>query len=902
MLVGRKTEQAALRAIAERSQQGHGTALLLAGEPGIGKTMLLDDLEREQRTAMTILRAAGGESTADLPFMALKALLLPVEKHFGALPAPQEKALRLALGLDEPGVGVDRLSVPVAVRGVLGRAAGRRPVLAIVDDAQWLDEPSRSTLLFVARQLQDAQIAMVIACRSGELPEPETRGLPRLELQGLRGRDAQAVLDATARTPVATAVRRRLLELAAGNPLALAELPRALSAGQLAGAEPLGEPVPVNGGVERAFGTRIARLPERSRRALLLLAAAGEDATDTVAAGLRREGLEPADLEPAETAGLVSKNGAGWTFRHPLVRSVAYFQQPTEERRAAHAALASSERSPDRRAWHRAAAAGQADDEVAAALEETARRALARGAPGSAATALEAAARLSTDEPSCGLRLTGAARAAHRAGDVLRAERLSREARALTSDPIAIADLLLVDADLRMRSGDLEGAHDALTAHADRLLDVDRRRAATMLLLAAKLRIYKLEAAAAADEVDRARAVLPEGEHDLVHLVAVSMSQTAAGRKGARDAALAAASAAAKAPHGHAHTLGIAWPLIWLEEYDAAREVAVRALAIQREAGFLLYVPQSLLPLAELDFRTGRWETAIAAAREALDLFRETLQPTEAASAAAVLARMEAARGKADACRALAQIALAGDVEFGLRSSSAQALGALGLLALGARQPEDAVAPLGTAERMARRGAVGEPWLLMSSPDLVEALVHVGQSVRATEVLSELEEQSDALGRVSASAAAARCRGILGDMDAFERALVLHDRVPTPFERARTELCYGESLRRSKRRSEARERLRSCLTTFEELGATPWAERARAELQASGERARRRTAPLDTLTAQERVVALLVGDGLKNREAATRLFVSEKTIEYHLANVYRKLGVRSRVGLARLLG
>ena len=273
-------------------QQGHGTALLLVGEPGIGKTMLLDDLEREQGTAMTILRAAGGESTADLPFMALKTLLLPVEKHFDALPAPQAKALRLALGLDEPGAGVDRLSVTVAVRGALGRAAGRRPVLAIVDDAQWLDEPSRSTVLFVARQLQDVPIAMVIACRSGELPESETRGLPRLELQGLRRRDAQAVLDSTARAPVATAVRRRLLELAAGNPLALAELPRALSDDQLTGAEPLGEPVPVNGGVERAFGTRIARLPERSRQALLLLAAAGEDATETVTAALRREGLE----------------------------------------------------------------------------------------------------------------------------------------------------------------------------------------------------------------------------------------------------------------------------------------------------------------------------------------------------------------------------------------------------------------------------------------------------------------------------------------------------------------------------------------------------------------------------------------------------------------------------------
>ena len=239
------------------------------------------------------------------------------------------------------------------------------------------------------------------------------------------------------------------------------------------------------------------------------------------------------------------------------------------------------------------------------------------------------------------------------------------------------------------------------------------------------------------------------------------MSHTVAGRDGARDAALAAAAAAARAPHGHAHTLGIAWPLIWLEEYDTAREVTARATAIQREAGFLLYLPQSLLPQAELDFRTGRWASAISAAVEALELFEETHQPTEAASAAAVLSRMEAARGNADACRALAQRALASDVEFGLRSSSAHALAALGLLALGSRRPEEAIAPLEAAERIAALGGVGEPWLLQSTPDLIEALARGGHRARALKALREFESRIDGLGRISASAAAARCAGIL---------------------------------------------------------------------------------------------------------------------------------------------
>jgi ATP/maltotriose-dependent transcriptional regulator MalT len=424
-----------------------------------------------------------------------------------------------------------------------------------------------------------------------------------------------------------------------------------------------------------------------------------------------------------------------------------------------------------------------------------------------------------------------------------------------------------------------------------------------MLLLAAKLRVYRLEASVAADEVERALEILPAGDHDVVHLVALSMSRTVAGRDGARDAAFAAAAAAEKVPHGHAHTLGIAWPLIWLEEYAAARRVTDRAIALQREAGFLLYLPQSLLPQAELEFRTGDWDAALSAATEALSLFEETNQPNEAASAAALLARIEAARGNAEECRLHAQRALASDVEFGLRSSAARALGALGLLALGSRRPEEAIAPLETAERMAAFGAVGEPWLLLSSPDLVEALARAGHLGRARDVLHDFEVRAEGRARVSARAASARCAGILGDdghwREAFDEALDLHEQVPAPFERARTELCYGERLRRARRRTDAREHLRDALATFDSLGAAPWAERTLAELRASGEKARRRATPVDDLTPQELAVAKLVAGGATNREAAATLFVSPKTIEFHLANVYRKLDVRSRSDLVR---
>lgn len=903
MLVGRRAERAAIDALVEGAERGTGAALLVTGEPGIGKTSLLEDAVERLAAGAAVLRAAGRESDVDLPFAGLASLLLPAERQFRALPLPQARALRRALGLEEAGDAVDRLSVGVATLGVLAGLAGQRPVLIVVDDLQWFDEPSRATILFAARRLAPLPVALLLATREGELPESEIRGLPRLELAGLRGRDGGALLASVSRVPLDAAVRRRLLEFSQGNPLALVELPASLSNAQLAGDDPLGEPIPVNGGIERAFGTRIAQLPARTRSALLVAAAAGSDVGDAIVATLAKDGLDLDDFEPAELDGLVTSSAGRVSFRHPLVRSVVYHGESEEARRAVHGRLAEVEEDADRRAWHLYAAVAGTDEPTAAELDAAARRALARGAPASAARALEAAAHLSPDGEAKGRRLTGAARAAHRAGDVTGARRFSTTARELTADPVALADLLLVDSDLRMRDGDLEGAHRALVDQAEELVSIDRRRAATMLLLASKLRVYRLEAQIAADEVERALDLLPVGEHEVVHLVALSMSRTVAGRDGARDAAFAAAAAAVRAPHGHAHTLGIAWPLIWLEEYDAARSAIAWAVALQRESGFLLYLPQGLLALAELDFRTGDWASSMAAGVEALELFEETEQPSEAASAAAMLSRMEAARGNSDACRALAQRALASDVEFGLRSASAYALAALGLLALGGRRPEEAIAPLEASERIAALGAVGEPWLILSAPDLIEGLARAGHDGRALEALGRFEERIEGRGRVSASAAAARCRGILGSdgiwQDAFEHALALHDQVPAPFERARTELCYGERLRRERARSEARPRLRSALQTFEQLGAAPWVDRARAELRASGETARRRSAPVDTLTPQELAVARLVSDGLKNREAAASLFISEKTVEFHLANVYRKLGIRSRVALAR---
>jgi DNA-binding CsgD family transcriptional regulator len=900
MLIGRKAERAALRALVEAAARGEGGALLVTGEPGMGKTTLLLDVVERGEGGSTTLRASGREPEADLPFATLAELLRPVVGELESLPAPQAGALRRALALEQADAVVDGLAVGVATLGVIATLAARNPLLVVVDDLQWVDGPSRTAILFVARHLSRIHVALLCAAREGELPEGHE--LPRLELAALRAREAGELLAEATRVPLDRAVRRRLLEVSQGNPLALVELPTALSDAQLSGDAPLGEPIEVNGGIERTFGARVARLPERTRRALLVATAAGSGAGVSIVEALRADGLDLVDLKPAELDGLVLTADGDVVFRHPLIRSVVYHREPIEARRGVHALLADVEQDPDRRAWHLAAAAVAPDEGAARELDAAAGRALARGAPASAARAFAVAADLSTVDEGRGLRLARAARAAHRAGDVPGAGRYVTAARDVASDPTTLADLLLVESDLRMRSGDLEGAHRALVAQAESMIQVDRRRAATMLLLAAKLRVYRLEAPEAAQEVERALGILEHDERELIHLVALSMSHAVAGASDARELALSAAEAAARSPHGHAHTLGIAWPLTWLEEYDVAREVTDRAIAVQRESGFLLYLPQALMPRAELDFRTGHWDSALQSCSEALALFEETHQPSEAAAAAALLARMHAARGGADECRALAQQALASDVEFGLRTSASYALAALGLLALGSRTPGEAIAPLETVERILVSGSVGEPWLLLSTPDLVEALAHAGNGARAAQVLRDFEARLEGRGRVSASAAAARCRGIIdagGWQDAFEEALALHEEVPTPFERARTELCYAERLRRARKRAEARDRLRAAVEVFDGLGAVPWAERARAELRASGERARRSTTPVNALTQQELAVARLVVSGATNREAAATLFVSPKTIEFHLANAYRKLDVRSRTELAR---
>lgn len=907
MLVGRAQESAELAAALSAARDGSGSALALVGDPGIGKTTLLRELVARAR-GMTVLEAAGVESEADLPYAALVDVLTPTLHRLDALPEAQEAALSTALALGPPEAvdrgAVDRFAVGVATLGLLAAAAEDAPVLVVVDDLQWVDTASRGALSFASRRVAALPVLLVVAQRAGAL---HPAGMRELSVGPLDREAAGRLLEERAGR-IAPDVVARILDAARGNPLALVELPRLLTTGQLAGTETLAIPIPTGPGLERAFAVRLEPLSDAGRLATLVVAADSSGGAGVVLRALASLGLAHRELGEAESLGLLHVDADRLEFRHPLVRSAAYHGSDPARRRLVHAALADADADPDRRAWHRAAAALGPDDAIAEELDRAGARALARGAFRAGAAALERAASLTATRAGRGARLLRAANAMDAAGRSLQSEALAHEAAELIDDPVLHAELVLLLGRLRMAGGDLDAGQAMLLHEAERVTALEPALAATLVSFAANPLFFRLEARAAVELTDRAgRLGGSSGARSPSVRGADALAKAMAGDASGRALLLQLAREARQdVETGHPLGAALGWPLVWVEEYDAARTLLTWAVGVQRSGGSLLHLPQSLIELAELDFRVGRWVPALAGAYEALALFEETGQRAELGVAEATTARMEAVLGRDDECRRRAGAGFDADAESGLLLASVLSGAALGLLALGRGDPEAAIVALAPVERIVRESGLGEPWLVQWAPDLVEAYGHAGRGERAEDLLESFERQARATGRVSALAAAARCRGILHEGDAFDgpfaAALEQHDLVPTPFERARTELAYGARLRRAGRRTEARERLGAALQTFERLGAAPWADRARGELRASGqsvltpaERAE------DALTPQELQVAAIVAGGATNREAAAALFVSVKTIEFHLGHVYRKLGIRSRTQLARLV-
>jgi len=899
MLIGRELESAELAAALSSARDGSGSALVLGGDPGIGKTSLLRELVA-QADGLVVLEAAGVEAEADLPYAALVDVLTPLLHHLDALPEAQAVALSTALALGPPGAA-DRFAVGVATLGLLTEAAEQGPTLIVVDDLQWVDSASRDALSFAARRLSSIPVVLVAAQREGAAPLPGAKVVP---VGPLEREDSAAVLsEATA--GIAPQVVAQLLDAARGNPLALVELPRLLTRGQLEGTEALDEPIPTANGLERAFVARLAPLSDAGRRAVVVAAADGSGSAGVVLRALGSLGLPDEALREVEALGLLRIDADGVEFRHPLVRSAAYHGAYSAERRLVHAALAAVDEDPDRSAWHLAATALGPEESLASKLAEAAERALARGGFAAAAAALERAASLTPDRRARGMRLLDAGLALEELGDLVRSEAVTREAATMIDDQADRARVVAHLAALKIAAGEFERGYAMLLAEAEQVAELEPTWAGGMLSLAANLPLYRLQARTTLDLMERASMLGdPTRPRMLIERLTTALGSTMAG--GAPGTLVALARELESTPGGHRQISAVGWPLVWVEEYDAARATLTWALDLLRTSGALRYLPRSLHVLAELDFRIGRWVPALAEAYEAIDLFEETRQPTDRGFACATAARVEAALGRDAESRENAAEAFAADGASGLLVATAYASAALGLLELGRGDAEAAIAALAPVEQIVRDGEVGEPWLVQWAPDLIEACSHVGDVARATDALETFELQARAAGRVSALAAAARCRGILAPDDGYDEAFAvaveLHGRVPTPFERARTELAWGERLRRSGRRADARLRLNGALQVFDRLGAAPWADRARSELRASGQavltpdqRAE------DALTPQELQVAAIVAGGATNKEAAAALFLSVKTIEFHLGHVYRKLGIRSRTELSRIV-
>ncbi|MFI6290788.1 LuxR C-terminal-related transcriptional regulator [Nonomuraea sp. NPDC050790] len=892
-LRGREPEAGAVAGLLAGARRGESAALVLRGEPGIGKTALLGHAA-SLADGLRVLRGTGAESEAELAFSGLQLLLRPALGHLTALPAAQRAALESACGLGS-GVGADPMLVGLAVLSLLTEQAGQDGLLCLVDDAQWLDRASRDALLFAARRLRAEGVVMVFAARDGE-GSFLAPGIPELRLSGLPPEAAAALLD---RHPLPPALRFRLLAEARGNPLALLELPLA-PGGETAGFAP--GALPLTSRLQLAFHGQVSRMPAASQT--LLLVAAADEAGDLTAILRAAESLGAGvdDLLPAEQAELIVRGGPddGLRFRHPLIRAAVYQRAPLGRRLAVHRALAAVLDGPehaDRRAWHLAAAATGPDRQAADALELAAARARERSGYEAAAAAYERAARLSPEPEARARREALAAEAALETGDLERAGELGRRAAARAgATPAVQARLAHVRALADFWKGSYPAAHRGLLDGA--ALAGDSGQAAQMLIQAVHTSWYLGETQLAAT-LERL-AALPQAEDDpLAPVTGFLVRLLETGRPGpppSLGATLDAVRALGQVPD---QALMILCGAALARGQDAdAYQLAGALAAGHRARGGAGRLPTVLFFMAEGEVFTGRHLDALTTATEALGLARDTGQRQWVSQFNSVLAYLDAARGDEQACERHAEAGLAG-AEAGMISPGAPwAYWSLGLLDLGLGRAESALTRF---ERLAREPMRHHICATRSTPDLVESAVRVGAHERAAEPLARFERWAEAVRRPWADALVLRCRGLLGADDqaeqAYTEALKLHDQDSRPLEYARTALLYGEWLRRARRKAEARGLLTGALEVFDRLGMTPWAERARGELTATGAAERGSRAgegAASALTPQELQIVRLAAQGLSNRDIAAQLFLSHRTVGFHLYKAYPKLGVASR--------
>lgn len=914
MLHGRAAEIATIEQLLVSAFRQRSGVLVLTGEAGIGKTALLS-FAAQRADTMQVLRVVGVDSETELAFAGLHQLLWPLHERIDALPPPQALALRGALGLAAaPAGGPNPFLVAVATLTLLAEAAEQAPVLCLIDDAHWLDASSADALMFVARRLDAEGIVMLFAAREAEGHRFSPSGVPLHHMGGLDTDAAAALLAESPVGPLASDVVEALVVRTGGNPLALVEIPPLLEPTHRSGSSALPSALPVGASIMHTFLTRVRQLPSPTQTMLEVIAADGSGDLATLLSVAAQYDIDDQALSAAESAGLISVRDGRVIFEHPLMRAAVYQGAPLHRRRAAHRALADAPGvTADRRAWHLAAAAGGTDEAAAAALENTADEARARSGHAAAAAALVRAAELSPSEEARVRRLVLAADSEWSGGHPERARMLVERAAPDARTAHAQATIARLRGLFQLRAGvPAEGA-DILVSGADLAVGHDPGLALEMLMAA-------VDAAHFAGQPDRIRDFARRAEDisipddDRARFAAHylrGMSFVLQGDLGRGVPLLDAASGLAEGLDDPIHLLYAAATGLYSGRGDTEQRVP-RAVDRARALSMVGDLPHALLYAALGAATAGYVDRAGPQAAEGLQIARETGQETLACALLAALAKVAALRGDEEECRARAAESLAVALPRRLGLAAALATEALGLLDLGLGRPDDALARF---QAIADAGpGAGHPFVAMTTATyLVEAAVRADRRDVADAAAAEFSARAEHAGP-GQRAMAAYCRalvragstgGIAGDASdqtaaQFEEALRLLT-APMPFWRARMELSYGEHLRRARERREARVHLRAALETFDWLGLAPWADRAGTELRATGETARRRTLfAVDKLTPQELQIVHFVSHGASNPEIAAQLFLSRRTVEYHLRKVFRKLNISSRAELMQL--